>query len=113
MAKGKSQALGITAMIVVLVVVVALSATVMRYIFRSMSGFEDVKVDAPIQALTGVRASDVQLNYPDPNTGYYCRSPNGSGVPCPEGQFCDGPTQSCLPTFVDNTRNGIRDGYYS
>ena len=113
MAKGKSQALGITAMIVVLVVVVALSATVMRYIFRNMSGFEDVTVAAPIQTLTGVRASDVQINYPDPNTGYYCRSPNGSGEPCPEGQFCDGPTQSCLPTYKANPLSALLPGYFS
>ena len=113
MSKGKSNAMGITAMIVVLVVVVALSTIAMRYIFRNMSGFEDAMSGGPIQVpLQGPQQSDTQMNYPDKNTGYFCRSPNGSGVPCPEGQFCDGPTQSCLPVGVFGSMESVV-GYYS
>ena len=113
MSKGKSQALGITAMIVVLVVVVALSTVAMRYVFRNMSGFQDAISGTPIQVPSGPQISDTQVNYPDKNTGYLCRSPNGSGQPCDEGQFCDGPSESCLPTYVGSSMPGLLPGYFS
>ena len=114
MVKGKSQELGITAMIVVLVVVVALSTIAMRYVFRNMSGFQDAVSGSQIQVpLQGPQISDTQVNYPDKNTGYLCRSPNGSGQPCGEGQFCDGPTESCLPTYVGGNMPNLLPGFFS
>jgi len=114
MSKGKSNALGITAMIIVLVIVVALSTVAMRYVFRNMSGFQDAISGTPIQVpLQGPQQSDTQMSYPDKNTGYFCRSPNGSGQPCPEGQFCDGPTQSCLPVGIFGQMANLLPGYFS
>jgi len=101
-------------MIMVLVVVVALSTIAMRYVFRNMSGFQDAISGSEIQVpMQGPRLSDTQIDYPDKNTGYYCRSPNGSGNPCPEGQFCDGPTESCLPVGVFGSMANILPGYFS
>ena len=88
--------MGVVTMVIVLVVIVAVLPMALRIVLRSISGFEDTP--------TGQQASTANLpqmvggskNYadvddiPDPNTNYLCRSPNLSGVPCPEGTFCDG-----------------------
>ena len=103
MAKGgKSKNMGVLALFVVLIVVVALSTVLLRYLFRVTSGFTD---------LSGITSSN-QTPVQDPNTAYLCNSPNGNGVPCEEGQFCDGTTQRC----VKKTAFGGQvpdEGYYS
>ena len=112
MSKGKSHAMGIASMIAVLGVVVALSTIAMRYVYRNLSGFEDLISGEPIQVPGTVMASD-QTPTPDRNTAFLCRSPNGSGNPCPEGQFCDGKTQNCLPVGVFGSMSSILPGFFS
>jgi hypothetical protein len=90
MARVKSKNMGIVALFVVLIVVVAFSTVLMRYLFRVTSGFTD---------LSGITSSN-QTPVQDPNTAYLCNSPNGSGVPCGEGEFCDGTSQRCVKKTV-------------
>jgi hypothetical protein len=87
MVRVKSKNMGIIALFVVLIVVVAFSTVLLRYLFRVTSGFTD---------LAGVITSSNQTPVQDPNTAYLCNSPNGNGQPCEEGQFCDGTTQNCV-----------------
>ena len=56
-------------------------------------------------------ASKLPTWRPDPNTNYLCRSPNENGQPCPEGMFCDGTTQSCIPNYVGGSVPSV--GYFS
>ena len=87
MAKGgKSQTMGVVALFIVLIVVVALSTVLLRYLFRVTSGFTD---------LSGITSSN-QTPVQDPNTAYLCNSPNGNGQPCDTSEFCDGTTQRCV-----------------
>ena len=90
MARVKSKNMGVVALFVVLIVVVAFSTVLMRYLFRVTSGFTD---------LSGITSSN-QTPVQDPNTAYLCNSPNGSGVPCGEGEFCDGTSQRCVKKYV-------------
>lgn len=90
MARVKSKNMGIVALFVVLIVVVAFSTVLLRYLFRVTSGFTD---------LSGITSSN-QTPVQDPNTAYLCNSPNGSGVPCGEGEFCDGTSQRCVKKYV-------------
>jgi hypothetical protein len=90
MARIKSKNMGIVALFVVLIVVVAFSTVLLRYLFRVTSGFTD---------LSGITSSN-QTPVQDPNTAYLCNSPNGSGVPCGEGEFCDGTSQRCVKKYV-------------
>ena len=90
MARVKSKNMGIVALFVVLIVVVAFSTVLLRYLFRVTSGFTD---------LSGITSSN-QTPVPDSNTAYLCNSPNGSGIPCEEGEFCDGTSQRCVKTTV-------------
>jgi hypothetical protein len=78
--------MGIVALFVVLIVVVAFSTVILRYLFRATSGFTD---------LAGITNSN-QTPVQDPNTAYLCNSPNGSGQPCGESEFCDGTSQRCV-----------------
>ena len=114
-------------MFVFLVVAVVLLPMIVRYVGRveahyAISGFTDLQAagmtTGPSTANGGVaeipaigRTSKLPTWRPDPNTNYLCRSPNEDGTPCPEGYFCDGTTQSCIPTFVGN--QGPWVGYYS
>jgi len=82
----KSKNMGILALFVILIVVVAFSTVLLRYLFRVTSGFTD---------LAGITSSN-QTPVQDPNTAYLCNSPNGDGVPCGEAEFCDGTTQRCV-----------------
>ena len=119
----RSKSMGIGAMFVLLVVAVVLLPMVVRYISRiephfSISGFQDVAPSGPSSADGGVAgvpaigsASKLPSWRPDPNTDYLCRSPNEDGNPCPEGYFCDGTTQACIPTFVGGPVPTT--GYYS
>jgi hypothetical protein len=108
-------------MLAVLVVVVALVPMAIRFVLRTVSGFEDGAANAAVPSTANVPSAAGRKNYadvdemPDPNTNYLCRSPNLSGEPCPEGTFCDGTTspQVCRrktsSMSVENV-TGILDG---
>ena len=101
MARVKSKNMGVVALFVILIVVVVFSTVLMRYLFRVTSGFTD---------LSGITSSN-QTPVQDPNTAYLCNSPNGSGVPCGEGEFCDGTSQRCVKKTVPGS---VPDtGYYA
>jgi hypothetical protein len=118
----RSKSMGIGAMFVLLVVAVVFLPMIVRYIGSiephfAVSGFQDM---APINGGedSGVAnvpaigsASKLPTWRPDRNTDYMCRSPNESGQPCPEGYFCDGTSQSCIPTYVGGPVPTT--GYYS
>jgi len=114
------KAMGIGAMLVLLVLAVVVLPMIVRYINRMephfvISGFQDLaQANAPgssIQVPAQASQSMASMYHPDPNTNYMCGSPNGNGQSCPEGTFCDGTTQSCVPTFVGGA---VPDtGYYS
>lgn len=100
------KGMGIGAMFVLLILAVGVLPLIVRMIDRMephfiISGFQDA---APVQQAhseqvqvpAGAAASMASAYHPDS----MCRSPNGSGQPCPEGTFCDGVTQSCVPTHV-------------
>jgi hypothetical protein len=121
----RSKSMGIGAMFVLLVVAVILLPMVVRYINNielahfAISGFQDMTSNGDISStdggVSGVpaigSASKLPTWRPDPNTNYLCRSPNEDGTPCPEGYFCDGTTQSCIPTYVGGPVPTT--GYYS
>jgi len=102
MAKGvKSKNMGVVALFIVLIVVVALSTVILRYLFRITSGFTD---------LSGITSSN-QTPVQDKYTAYLCNSPNGNGQPCPAGEFCDGVKQQCVKKTVPGQVPDV--GYYS
>jgi hypothetical protein len=120
----RTKSMGIGAMFVLLVVAVVLLPMVVRYIGRMethymISGFEDMTGSGNPSSTNGSiigvpaigSASKLPTYRPDPNTDYLCRSPNEDGTPCPEGYFCDGTTQSCIPTYVGGPVPTT--GYYS
>jgi len=94
--------MGILALFVVLIVVVAFSTVLLRYLFRITSGFTD------LSGITSTNQTPVQ----DPNTAYLCNSPNGSGHPCPESDFCDGTTQNCVKKTAFKGKVPT-EGYYA
>ena len=120
----RSKSMGIGAMFVLLVVAVIVLPMIVSYVGRmeahfAISGFQDI---APISAMlssdgqvAGIpaigSASKLPTFRPDANTDYLCRSPNEDGQPCPEGYFCDGTTQACIPTYVGGPVPST--GYYS
>ncbi len=123
----RSKSMGIGAMFVLLVVVVILLPMVVRYlgsmgVHYGISGFEDMatptghsgpsSVNGEVAGIPAIgSASKLPTWRPDPNTDYLCRSPNEDGKPCPEGYFCDGTTQACIPTYVGGPVPST--GYYS
>jgi hypothetical protein len=105
------KAMGIGAMLVLLVVAVVVLPMIVRYIDRMephfvISGFQDLAQGQNESSSGPVRAPAQPVNpmasvaYPDPNTNYRCGSPNENGQSCPEGTFCDGPSNSCIPLYV-------------
>ncbi len=119
----RTKSMGIGAMFVLLVVSVILLPMIVRFVGRiethfAISGFQNMASNEPSTADGGVAnipaigsASKLPTWRPDPNTDYLCRSPNEDGTPCPEGYFCDGTTQSCIPTYVGGPVPTV--GYYS
>lgn len=123
----RSKAMGLGAMFVFLVIAVIVLPMIVRYIggieaHFAISGFQDIAsqgtTTGPSSANGGVAgvpaigsASKLPTWRPDPNTDYLCRSPNEDGQPCPEGYFCDGTTQACIPTYVGGPVPAT--GYYS
>ncbi len=128
MARSKSMGLG--AMLLLLVLSVVLLPMIVRYVNRMenhymISGFQNMnggnKMNGPdeensnddsVQNIPAIgSASKLPTWRPDPNTDYLCRSPNENGQPCPEGMFCDGTTQSCVPNYVGGPVPSL--GYFS
>jgi hypothetical protein len=99
--------MGIGSMFVVLVVAIVLLPMLVRYIDNNephfnISGFQDVAEAYNVTIPTG--------NIKDNSS--MCRAPNGGDRPCEEGTFCDGPTQSCVNTYVGGSLDNVQ-GYYS
>ena len=116
-----TKAMGIGAMLVLLVVSVVLLPMIVQFVGRNephfvVSGFQDLAQSGasgsgPVHVPAHAAGSMAKMYHPDPNTNFMCGSPNGNGQSCPEGTFCDGLTQSCVPTFVGGA---VPDtGYYS
>lgn len=105
----KSHPMSLVSMLVLLVAIVALVPWILRTLIRTVSGFED----APsVNSVPSVTTMGSGMRYvPDRNTDYLCRSPNDNGVPCPEGEFCDGTTQSCQKKSVASTN--MVTGYFA
>ena len=105
-----TKAMGIGAMLVLLFVSIAILPMIVSYVSRMephfVSGFQDMVKDVPSQA-----SSSKMWRKTDADTDYLCRSPNDSGIPCKEGTFCDGTTQSCIKTFIGGTEDP--KGYFS
>jgi hypothetical protein len=107
----KVAQMGFVTMLVLLVAAVALLPWAISLLVRSVAGFENAS--GPVEAPAPAHMSDaMDMRYvPDANTNYICRSPNGSGMPCPEGEFCDGTTQSCQKISAPSTEQVT--GYFS
>ena len=121
------KAMGIGAMLVFLVLIVAFLPALIRYIGEVevqyiVSGFEDMveeKAQAQHQAQeqqesafvnhdqafmdvpSAARGMSLATGHADP----FCRKA------CPEGSFCDGHSDSCVPNYVGG--NVPSDGYYA
>jgi len=99
------KAMGIGAMFVLLIIAVVLLPMIVRYIDKMephyvISGFQNKEASSGMAVRVPAGAAGMAPTYhPDANTDYLCRSPNGSDKPCPEGTFCDGLTQSCVPVY--------------
>ena len=126
-----TKPMGIVAMLVLLALVVAFLPALIRYIGQAevqyiVSGFEDmveeqkahVQAQAQAQAQAqenasmdhdqafidvpaAARGSTLATGHADP----FCRKA------CPEGTFCDGHSNSCIPRYVGG--NVPSDGYYA
>jgi hypothetical protein len=116
----RSKSMGIGAMFVLLVVAVILLPMIVKFVrgmepHYAISGFQDLGPSSADGGVAGIpaigSASKLPTWRPDPNTDYLCRSPNEDGTPCPEGYFCDGTTQACIPTYVGGAVPST--GYYS
>jgi hypothetical protein len=104
--RGQKGALYMLAVLVGVVVV----AILLRQSRPIISGFEAAMQQASV---VNPPAIPPQMNYvPDKNTDYLCRSPNGSGVPCPEGTFCDGTQQTCVRKTIFDMPGDLL-GYFS
>jgi hypothetical protein len=126
-----TKPMGIVAMLVFLAFVVAFLPSLIRYIGQVevhyiVSGFEDMvqeekemaQAQAEENAIADVamnpsndqafidvpaaaRGNSLATGHADP----FCRKA------CPEGSFCDGHSQSCIPNYVGG--NVPSDGYYA
>jgi hypothetical protein len=126
-----TKPMGIVAMLVLLALVVAFLPSLIRYIGQVevhyiVSGFEDMvqeekemaQAQAEENAIADVamnpsndqafidvpaaaRGNSLATGHADP----FCRKA------CPEGSFCDGHSQSCIPNYVGG--NVPSDGYYA
>ena len=117
--------MGIVAMLVLLALVVAFLPALIRYIGQVevqyiVSGFEDMVEEqkaqeqqeqqesafvdhdqAFIDVPAAARGNSLATGHADP----FCRKA------CPEGSFCDGHSQSCVPNYVGG--NVPSDGYFA
>lgn len=111
MARVKFQ-MGIISLFIVLVVVIASSSFLIKFISKSMSGFED----APAMVSNGpscvVSGNQGEPSYvPDQNTYYMCNTLK-DGTTCPEGTFCNGVADQCTPISVAMYNEDVQ-GYYT
>ena len=115
-----TKEMGLGAMLILLVAAVVILPMVVRFIDRSephyvISGFQNMASAQgegnPVHVPAGATSTSASTYHPDVNTNYLCRAPNGSSQPCPEGTFCDGLTQSCVPNYVGGNVPDI--GYFS
>lgn len=113
----RSKAMGLGAMLVFLVAAVVILPMIVRFVGGMephfvVSGFQDMQAEqAPSAPRPQVPVPALPSWRPDPATDYVCRSPNGSDQACPEGTFCDGASQSCVPNFVGGDVPSV--GYFS
>lgn len=120
----RSKTMGLGAMLLVLVIAVVVLPMIVRYVDRMephfVAGFEDMarpptvaeQMNEAVSAVpSAAQSSTLPAWRPDPNTDYLCRSPNNGDQPCPEGTFCDGASQRCIPNYVGGP---VPDtGYYA
>lgn len=120
----RSKAMGLGAMFAALVVAVVVLPLVVRWLTSMephyvISGFQDLNAAASVEETRNQVLSAPQMGStaqlpvwrPDPNTDYVCRSPGGGDQPCPEGTFCDGPSQSCIA--LSHSGEAPSEGYYA
>ena len=105
----KSGQMGLVSMLILLVAVIAFLPWILRLLLRTVAGFEDAPIQPPQAAANS--GNSMTRYVQDPNTDYICRSPNDSGVPCPEGEFCDGSRQVCQKISAPSTES--ISGYFS
>ena len=120
--------MGIIAMLVLLALVVAFLPALIRYIgkveaYYIVSGFEDMvkeeekeKAHAQAQENASMEPSHDQAFIDVPAAARGSSLATGHADPfcrkaCPEGSFCDGHSQSCVPNYVGG--NVPSDGYFA
>lgn len=127
-----TKPMGIVAMLVLLALVVAFLPALIRYIGEVevhyiVSGFEDMveqkaKEDADMQADAQMHSQPQDMMSNDqafidiPAAARGHTLATGKADPfcrkaCPEGSFCDGHSQSCIPNYVGG--NVPSDGYFA
>lgn len=120
------KAMGIVAMLVLLVVVVAFLPALIRYIGQVevhyiVSGFEDMVEEQKMQAHAQAQEQAPEMSHDQafidvPAAARNSSLATGHADPfcrkvCPEGSFCDGHSDSCVPNYVGG--NVPSDGYYA
>jgi hypothetical protein len=94
----RPKAMGIGAMLVLLIVAVVILPIIVRYVNRMephfvVSGFQDLAAAASAQ-----NQGD-SIRVPEPvasHSNFVSETPNGSGHSCPEGSFYDKSSNSCV-----------------
>jgi len=109
MARVKHQ-VGIISLFIVLVVVIAASSYIIKFVSKSVSGFEDAPAGSTSSCVVSGDQGNLQ-NPPDPNTNYICKTLR-DGTTCPEGTFCNGVEDTCTPIAI-NMYNEDVQGYYT
>ena len=105
-----SKAMGLGCMLLFLVGAIVVLPLIVRFIDKMephyASGFQNM-----MDGVENVPSVPTAPTYsPDPNTSYLCNA-DSNGNSCPEGTFCDGPTKSCIGSFVGGTVPDV--GYFS
>jgi hypothetical protein len=92
----RPKAMGIGAMLVLLVIAVVVLPMIVRYVNRMephfvISGFQDLAAAQP--------NGPVRVPAEASSGGFVSETPNGSGQPCPEGAFYDKTSNSCIGNY--------------
>ena len=111
MAQAKPLTFG--GMLVLLVVIVAFVPMILRLLRSSISGFQDIIDDSQVARVPAGASMEASSYVPDRDTNYLCRSPEGSGIPCPEGTFCDGTKSPQRCVSISAPGSGPISGYFS
>ena len=93
----RPKAMGIGAMLVLLVVAVVILPIIVRYIGRMephfvVSGFQDLAAAAAAKN----QGDSIRVPEAASNSGFSSETSNGSGHSCPEGSFYDKSANSCV-----------------